>query len=98
MEIIKKLLDKKIFKNNSLVESVITKDWMGSPVELKSILIVKKLEKKYCLCEEYRESSGKSYKIKYVDITTIDGMNPQELAAVYGLAPKTERFKIRRNQ
>ena len=71
---------------------------MGSPVDLKSILIVKKLEKKYCLCEEYKEATGKSYKIKYIDITTIDGMNPQELAAVYGLAPKTERFKIRRNQ
>ena len=40
MEIIKKLQDKQIFKENSLVESVITKDWMGSPVQLKSILIV----------------------------------------------------------
>ena len=97
MEIIKKLRDKNIFKNNSLVESIITKDWMGSPVDLKSILIVKKLEKSYCLCEEYNESNGKPYKIKYIDITTIDGMDPQELAAVYGLAPKTERFSKRRN-
>ena len=96
MEIIKKLQDKQIFKENSLVESVITKDWMGSPVQLKSILIVKKLEKNYCTCEEYRESSKKLYKIRYIDITTIDGMQPQELAAVYGLAPKTQRFKSRR--
>ena len=98
MEIIKKLQDKQIFKKNSLVESTITKDWMGSPVELKSILIVKKLEKNYCSCEEYSESNKKLYKIRYIDITTIDGMDPQELAAVYGLAPKTERFKSRRNQ
>ena len=28
---------------------------------------------------------------------TIDGMKPRELAAVYGLAPKTERFNKRRN-
>ena len=96
MEIIKKLQDKQIFKENSLVESVITKDWMGSPVQLKSILIVKKLEKNYCTCEEYRESDKKLYKIRYIDITTIDGMQPQELAAVYGLAPKTQRFKSRR--
>ena len=29
---------------------------------------------------------------------TIDGMKPQELAAVYNLAPKTERFKKHKNQ
>ena len=44
------------------------------------------------------EATKITYKIRYVDITTIDGMNPQELAAVYGLAPKTERFNKRRNQ
>jgi hypothetical protein len=32
-------------------------------------------------------------KIPYNKITLIDGMEPQELAAVYGLASKTERFK-----
>ena len=56
----------------------------------------KKLEKSYCTCEEYSESDKKLYKIRYIDITTIDGMQPQELAAVYGLAPKTQRFKSRR--
>ena len=98
MEIIKKLKDNKIFKENSLVGSTIEKSWMGSPEYFKSILIVKKLEKSYCLCEEYNESNGKPYKIKYIDITTIDGMEPQELAAVYGLAPKTARFKQRKSQ
>ena len=98
MEIIKKLQDKKIFKENSLVGSTIEKSWMGSPEYFKSILIVKKFEKNYCICEEYSESGKKLYKIKYMDITTIDGMKPQELAAVYGLAPKTERFNKRRNQ
>ena len=39
MQAIKKLKDHKIFKENSIVQSTITKDWMGSPVELKSILI-----------------------------------------------------------
>jgi hypothetical protein len=50
------------------------------------------------ICEEYNESDGKAYKIRFVDITTIDGMDPLELAAVYGLAPKTERFKKHRNK
>ena len=31
-------------------------------------------------------------------IKIIDGMEPIELAAVYGLAPKTERFKTRKEQ
>ena len=31
-------------------------------------------------------------------IETIDGMDPIELAAVYGIAPKTERFKKRKEQ
>ena len=98
MEIIKKLQDKKIFKENSLVGSTIDKNWMGCPEFFKSILIVKKLEQNYCLCEEYSESDKKLYKIRYIDITTIDGMEPQELAAVYGLAPKTARFKRRKTE
>ena len=35
---------------------------------------------------------------KYEKIKLIDGMLPVELAAVYGLAPKTERFKTRKEQ
>ena len=50
------------------------------------------------ICEEYKEADGKAYKIRYLDITTIDGMIPNELAAVYGLGPKTERFGKRKNQ
>ena len=36
-------------------------------------------------------------KIYFRDITMIDGMEPQELAAVYGLAPRTERFKVKKD-
>ena len=97
MEIIKKLKDHKIFKEKSIVKSTITKEWMGDPVEVEAHLIVNTLKDNYCICEEYLEATKKTYKIRYIDITTIDGMNPQELAAVYGLAPKTERFSKRRN-
>jgi len=96
MEIIKKLKDHKIFKEKSIVKSTIEKSWMGSPITVDAHLIVKTLKDKYCICEEYLEATKQTYKIRYVDITTIDGMNPQELAAVYGLAPKTERFNKRR--
>ena len=34
----------------------------------------------------------------YNAIQTIDGMDPIELAAVYGLVPKTARFKKRKEQ
>ena len=98
MDTIKKLKNNKIFKIDSIVESTIMKSWMGAPVEKKAYLIVKKLQNNDCICEEYNESDGISHKIRYLDITTIDGMDPKELAAVYGLAPKTERFNKRRNQ
>ncbi len=53
MEAIKKLHEHNIFKKDSIVESVITKDWMGSPVEKKTHLIVRKVRENDCLCEEY---------------------------------------------
>ena len=96
-DIFKRLKDRKILKENTLVDSMITKDWMGSPVEINGTLIVKKVEDDHCLCQEYNEADGKSYKIRYVDITAIDGMEPNELAAVYGLGPKTARFYKRKS-
>ena len=98
MQAIKKLHEHNIFKKDSIVESVITKDWMGSPVEKKTHLIVRRVRVNDCLCEEYGEADGKAYKIKFLDITTIDGQEPNELAAVYGLGPKTARFKRRKKQ
>ena len=98
MEAIKKLQEHNIFKRDSIVESTITKDWMGSTVEKKVHLIVRKVRKDDCLCEEYGEADGKAYKIKYLNICTIDGQEPNELAAVYGLGPKTARFKRLKKQ
>ena len=98
MEAIKKLQEHNIFKRDSIVESTITKDWMGSPVEKKVHLIVRKVRKDDCLCEEYGEADGKAYKIKYLNICTIDGQEPNVLAEVYGLGPITARFKRRKKQ
>ena len=50
MEAIKKLHEHNIFKKDSIVESVITKDWMGSPVEKKTHLIVRRVRENDCLC------------------------------------------------
>ena len=96
MEAIKKLRDKKIFNDQSIVESMITKNWMGSPVIKRSLLRVRKVRDDHCLCEELGEADGKAYKIKYINILTVDGQEPNELAAVYGLGPKTARFKRRK--
>ena len=93
MEAIKKLRDKKIFNDQSIVESMIQKNWMGSPVIKRSLLRVKKINEEDCVCEELGEADGRAYKIKYVNILTVDGQEPNELAAVYGLGPKTARFK-----
>ena len=93
MKAIKKLRDKKIFNDQSIVESMIQKNWMGSPVIKRSLLRVKKINEEDCVCEELGEADGKAYKIKYINILTVDGQEPNELAAVYGLVPKTARFK-----
>ena len=93
MKAIKKLRDKKIFNAQSIVESMIQKNWMGSPVIKRSLLRVKKINEEDCVCEELGEADGKAYKIKYINILTVDGQEPNELAAVYGLGPKTARFK-----
>ena len=93
MEAIKKLRDKKIFNDHSIDESMIQMNWMGSPVIKRSLLRVRKIGDNDCVCEELGSADGKAYKIKYVNILTVDGQEPNELAAVYGLGPKTARFK-----
>jgi hypothetical protein len=93
MEAIKKLRDKNIFNDQSIVESMIRKNWMGDAVIKKSFLRVKKVNEDDCICEELGSADGKAYKIRYVNILTVDGQEPNELAAVYGLGPKTARFK-----
>ena len=98
MEAIKKLRDKNIFNDQSIVESMIQKNWFGEPVVKRSLLRVKQINDNDCVCEELGEADGKAYKIKFLDISTIDGQEPNELAAVYGLGPKTARFKRRKEQ
>ena len=94
-EIIKKLIDRKIFKTGTLIDAPVTKYHMGTPIILSKTLRIKELKEDHCIAdEEYEiEAEVPFRKIYYRDITMIDGMEPQELAAVYGLAPRTERFK-----
>ena len=94
MQAIKKLKEHKIFGEDTIVESVVQKSLWGSPVPKKCFFRVKKIDKEYCICE----ADGKAHKIKYVNILTIDGQEPNELAAVYGLGPKTARFKRRKTE
>ena len=51
-DIIKKLKERKIFKEDSLITADITKSFMGSPVIKKVILRVKQLDDDYCLADE----------------------------------------------
>jgi len=99
-ELIKNLIKKEIFKKDTLIEAVITKSFMGSPVKKQVTLRVKQLAEDHCLADEQGalEYNVPLRKIKYQDIKIIDGMDPTELAAVYGLAPKTARFKKQKEQ
>ncbi|OUU17828.1 MAG: hypothetical protein CBB97_21765 [Candidatus Endolissoclinum sp. TMED37] len=96
MKAIKKLKDNKIFGADTIVESVVKKSLWGSPVFKKAFLKVKKAEDEFCICEEVGEADGKAHKINYINVLTVDGQEPNELAAVYGLGPKTARFKRRK--
>ncbi len=96
MQAIKKLQENKIFGKNTIVESYIEKTLWGTPLYKKAFFLVKKADDKDCICEELGATDGKAHKIKYVNILTVDGQEPNELAAVYGLGPKTARFKRRK--
>ncbi len=98
--IVKKLKEKGIFKIDTIIQAEITKSFMGSPVQKQVFLRVKQLYDDYCLADEEGSLDYKVplRKILYKSIKIIDGMEPIELAAVYGLAPKTERFKTRKEQ
>jgi hypothetical protein len=99
-EIIKKLIERKIVREDTLIEAEITKSFMGSPVRKQVTLRIKQLTDDYCLADEEGalEYNVPMRKIAYDSIRIIDGMDPAELAAVYGLAPKTARFKRRKEQ
>ena len=98
MKAIKKLQKNNIFGEDSIVETFIQKHLWGSPFYKKALLRVKKVQNDHCICEEYGEADGKAHKIKYINVLTVDGQEPNELAAVYGLGPKTARFKKHRNK
>ena len=95
MDAIKKLEEGNIFQRNSIIETFIEKSLWGTPTYKKAYLKVLRLGNNNCICEELGESNGKAHKIRYIDILTVDGQEPNELAAVYGLGPKTPRFKQR---
>ena len=99
-DLIKKLIEHKIFKLNTLIEAEITKSFMGSPVKKQVVLRVKQISDDYCLADQEGalDYEVPLHKILYDRIKIVDGMDPQELAAVYGLAPKTARFKKRKEQ
>ena len=96
MEAIRKLQKGKIFGKDSIVETYVDKSLWGTPVPKKTFLKVIEAKEEYCTCEEVGEADGKAHKIKYVNILTVDGQEPNELAAMYGLGPKTARFKKRK--
>ena len=98
MDAIKKLKNNKIFGEDTIVESVVKKSLWGSPVYKNALLRVKQVNDNDCICEELGEADGIAHKIKYVNILTVDGQETNELAAVYGLGPKTARFKRRKSE
>ena len=95
MDIILKLKEKKILKTGTMIDAIINKNHMGSPIQTRATLRIKEMHDNYFIADEEFDYAAEVTlrKFKYDDIITIDGMRPQDLAAVYNLAPKTARFK-----
>jgi len=94
IDLIHKLKEKKIFKVGSIIDTDVEKYHLGTPMTIRATLRIREIHNNHCVAdEEYAHSESPMHKIDYVDIITIDGMNPEDLAAVYGLGPKTARFK-----
>ncbi len=95
IDVILKLKEKKIFKEGTMIETIIDKHHMGTPIQVRAAMRIKELHDTYCIAdEEFDYTAEVPYrKIMYYDIINIDGMRPQDLAAVYNLGPKTSRFK-----
>jgi len=98
LDLVYKLKEKEIFKVGSMIESSVQKYHMGSPIDVRTALRVREMHEDHCIADdEYAHSESPMRKILFLDIITIDGMKPSDLAAVYGLGPKTSRFKRSRN-
>jgi len=95
IEVILKLRDRNIFKVGTIIETMIDKHHMGTPIQVKASMRIRELHSDHCIAdEEYDYAAVVPFrKIMYYDIITIDGMRPQDLAAVYNLGPKTSRFQ-----
>ena len=95
IDVILKLKEKNIFKEGTIIETIIDKHHMGTPIQVRVAMRIKELHSDYCIAdEEFDYAAEVPYrKIMYYDIITIDGMRPQDLAAVYNLGPKTSRFR-----
>lgn len=98
LDLVYKLKEKNIFKVGSMIESSVQKYQMGSPINVRTTMRVREMHNTYCIADdEYAHSESPVRKIPFLDIITIDGMKPNDLAAVYGLGPKTSRFKRRKD-
>lgn len=95
---VNKLREKKILNENSLIHATIKKDFFGSPVEKTVCMKISSFGIDHVMAVEYNEATDEPHKIKMEDIQQIDGMEPEDLAAVYGLVPKTARFKRRKEE
>ena len=95
IDVIIKLKEKNIVKTGTMIDAMIEKHHMGTPIQVRASMRIKELHEDYCIAdEEFDYSATTTFrKIMYYDIITIDGMRPRDLAAVYNLAPKTSRFR-----
>jgi hypothetical protein len=98
-EIIKKLIDRQIFKDRHSGGCSRDQISFGFSSNTDQNPENQEVNVDHCIAdEEYEIEANVPYrKIYFQDITMIDGMEPQELAAVYGLAPRTERFKVKKD-
>jgi len=94
IDLLYKLKEKEIFHVGSMIDTAVEKHCLTNPISIRATLRVREMHDTYCIAdEEYAHAESPIHKIDFLDIITIDGMKIGDLAAVYGLGPKTSGFK-----
>lgn len=87
MNYIQKLIERGIIKPGTLIDAPVKKYHMGTPIILTKTLRIREIFEKYCVAdEEYEiEAEVPMLEIKYSNISKVDGMEPKDLAKLYGI-------------
>ena len=87
IDVILRLKEKNIFKVGTMIETIIDKHHMGTPIQVRAAMRIKELHDDHCIAdEEFDYAAEVPYrKIMYYDIITILGLSCTAISAYRSL-------------